>query len=294
MCSVSEGCAKGLHISSPAWQEIWQAGGPGQCRSCRARRAPRSGDRSHRLCGGPRRLMPKGYSGTRKLGDRRRRWDWVPAHPERRRRQRASHACRTALSPCALALGRQLDKSPASGAHVHLRHLYIRAPTGAYGLWQHAAGFGWDHHNITTTSGSLLPASSPALPTCPRIRPTACRRFPRRPQSLKDSIVVCNMGAEVLPVLTTFGSLPATLVFFSTYKTMVRTPSMAAAAAAGQLAAAVAMLFCALPTARASSSVTHLPRISPGQPACERLLTPLLPRIVPPRSPPCRPSRSSM
>jgi hypothetical protein len=49
-------------------------------------------------------------------------------------------------------------------------------------------------------------------------------RMPRawRPlQSLKDGIVVCNMGPEVLPVLSTFGSLPATLAFFSLYRTMV-------------------------------------------------------------------------
>jgi ATP/ADP translocase len=40
-------------------------------------------------------------------------------------------------------------------------------------------------------------------------------------QSLKDSIVVMAMGAEALPFLATLGTLPASLLFFNFYRTVL-------------------------------------------------------------------------
>lgn len=42
-------------------------------------------------------------------------------------------------------------------------------------------------------------------------------------QSLKDGIVVMEMGADALPFLTTLGTLPASLAYFNFYRfTLVR------------------------------------------------------------------------
>jgi hypothetical protein len=47
-------------------------------------------------------------------------------------------------------------------------------------------------------------------------------------QSLKDGIVVIEMGADALPFLTTLGTLPASLAYFNFYRfTLVRAQTLA-------------------------------------------------------------------
>jgi hypothetical protein len=49
-------------------------------------------------------------------------------------------------------------------------------------------------------------------------------------QSLKDGIVVIEMGADALPFLTTLGTLPASLAYFNFYRfTLVRAQLLAGA-----------------------------------------------------------------